>query len=109
MAFALPKRFLLPILAASTLLATVGCGERVSDSEESSPGPNVTVPINVPPETLQECPTAEAQPDSGVITYTTENSDEWPPFDGPLHITLPPAEVPEQIRGPFVAVEAPEE
>lgn len=106
-------RFFRPILMLATLLAPLGCGERASNSADSSSRPRSTVSVNVPRETLDVrpaiavCPPDDVQADSGVITYNTGDVDEWPPFDAPLDITLPPTEVPERIRGPFVLDEVP--
>lgn len=108
-------RFLLPVLLFVALLAPLGCGQRASTPPDSSSRPNSTVSVNVPQERVDirgpiaDCPEDgdDVLPNSGVITYNTGDVGEWPPFDAPLDITLPPTEVPERIRGPFVLDDIP--
>lgn len=106
-------RFLLPALMLATLLAPPGCGEQAPTSGDSSSRPSSTVSVNVPREmvdvrpAIADCPPDDVQSDPGVITFNTGDVDEWPPFDASLEITLPPTEVPERIRGPFVLYDIP--
>ena len=106
--------FLTTFIMLFTLLAPLGCSEEPPNSTDSSSRPKSTVSVNVPRDTVDDrppiadCPPPDAvQSSPGVITYNTGDVDEWPPFDATLDITLPPTEVPERIRGPFVLDDIP--